>query len=170
MLTPREIQDGAAERGYIDRATFLVLQAEGLFWWLHAEGVSGPAAESALGLKAGTALQFAAARGWPTLTGYTGKARVQPPSWGDSPYGSGIEGTQGPAAPPAAVYSPKDPLGPPPETAEERAERWRHQVKVAGWKFPDDAIAIAHDARNHGYTNAEAETIMGWPAGSLPEV
>lgn len=167
-MSAREIVDGLAERGYLNPRTNFLNDPTGAWWWLHGEGYSAAEAAAAIGLQVTAVWQFGADNGLPALTGYTGKRRTAAPGAG-SAYGSGHEGTQAPAAPPAQPYD-QTPIVEPVKLTPEQALR-RHMAEF-GLRMPDHALSVKFEAQRLGIPLADVEAMFGlepgsvWPAGS----
>lgn len=82
--------------------------------------------------------------------------------------GSGIEGTQGPAAGPATPNAPTPPA--PAPSDEHRRGLFRTVSSVGGWKLPEDAATALKYAQQHGMPDLTAADVERWedlPIGSL---
>lgn len=152
----REIVDGLTEAGYLEPRSGMILNPDGAYWWLHANGYSAAQSDAALGLRMGTTMAYGEARGYPTLTGFTGRNRTLPPP-SSSPYGSGYQGTQAPAAPAAAPNVAPPPAQP--ETTDQRRARWTAHNDAARWSWPDDELAIRNDAARLGF---DPDEVVEW--------
>lgn len=148
----RSVQEGLVEAGIVDKITGAILDVAAAHRWLYANGVAAPVADSALGLPQGTTATVCWQRGWASLTGFTGvntpEAPSPPPPGVDPTFGSGVAGTQGPAAPPAVPNVAPAPT--PPETREEQIARWKQHNEQARWKLPDNLLEVTADAARLG--------------------
>lgn len=172
-MSPRQIQEEAVDRGYVDRISGVILLPDALYLWLYGEGVSAAEGDSAFSLRQGTTWSFGISRGHPPLTGQTGKKR--PPDLVVSPgvdptYGSGIKGTQATPAGPADPYSPDDPLGAPEIPDEERKAAFLAKAGSEGLALPGDEVRLFFALQRWGMGSdswADVERWMGAEPGSI---
>ena len=82
--------------------------------------------------------------------------------------GSGVDGTQGPAAGPAEPNTPPAPA--PAPSDDERRGQFRAAAAMGGWKLPDQAREALTYARQMGMRDLAAAEVERWeslPVGSL---
>lgn len=168
MKSYREIQEDLLALGAIDNFNRPLVPMK-IYDYAYANNVSDALLDGALGWRMGTSTLWVIAHGLAHLTGETA-GDVRPVESGV--YGSGIEGTQAPAAPAATPYvGPSEPDPTLVHTDEERCKRWRAIATNGGWDLTQTehmrtALKYAQQM-GMAVTAADVERWESLPAGTL---
>lgn len=176
MKSAREIQEDLLALGHIDRQN-RPINPPGMYVYAYANGVADVEMDAALGYRMGTTLEYTISQRLARLTGDTGVDAPAPALPPGNVYGSGIVGTQGPAAGDPGLHVPGEDEARAP-TDEERKAAWLAHWEPMGFQYPlvlGDVVALRTEIGNvthakgifPGLDEATVERWMGFEPGQI---